>query len=1227
MRYFNWKLAIVLVMGTVILAGTAVGLRYAQVTGRAERAYTRGMEAYGEKQWTQAARELGRYITRNQEDIDALFKYADAQSHIKPRKASNVRQAIAAYRDVLHLDKNHQGAVKNLTELYLGTGQPGEARIVASRYLETHDDAEIATLLAVALAALRQPQDAMTQLVGVVERDPNYIKAYTAIGQLTEQRPDDFEKDAIYWYDLSIEKNPAAPQAYLARARYYIRTDDLAQARADIEKAAALDNGESDLQLGVVEGYIDIEDYDAAEQFLNKVSQQDPSLYDVWKLWARIAYARDSKEKMRWVADQGIENLGEEVWDFLPLAVELYIEAESYDQAQTCLNKLEDQDIRVDLIAFFEGVIAEKKGQLREAVSHWQRAMSLGYTGPKVRLLIASAMSRLGDPLSVRRQLELNASEQPSSLNAQLNLLRHLARMGDWSEAKQRALRIQVLSPGNMEARLVDIEADIRLLSAEPDGGTPRQWAAIKRRLDNLPEESQASLNVLMLKSEVAARQGDFETAETLLENVKLEQPVQREKLLLAKISLLRTQGKIDQAVALLNDAIQTFPQSVQGPRWLAMLYAEQGERDQAIEVLADAQTRMSSLDAQQSLGLLLSDLYRRWDEPDKALGVLTRLEQKLPDSIETKRAELMFAEVYQDTSRAQALVDAIKAEEGEEGWQWRYEQAKLWSEQEDFQNQQYTEAVALLKQNLTANANDQASRVLLARIYEKAGENQLAVATYREALDRSPDDLSIILPAISAMQQANEFEQADELTRKAVSRDLSHPQLDRYLLQSFLRQGDIGSAINLLETYWQNDPNNTDVGLRLALLKIQDGRFDQAGTLLEQIREKEPDDFPVDTAKVQLLLRQEKYEEALQLCDRLVQQRGDADAYVLRSRTRATVGRGAAAVEDFNKALEVEPDNAGLWAAKSVLCQSLQLFPEALQAAERGLSLDPNNMMVVRQVITLDLLSRDPNRVTQAETLLDQALEKNPNDLALVMQRVRLLLIKGDEDSLATAQDTLEGLTRRQPKAREPWIMLAELLLQKNEPGKAIDVVIRGLANINDDKQLLLLKARAEGVLNPMLATQTLKIVLEMDPNDISVVLRLARAQMNTGRFRDAATLLRANLGKCPDAYLGDYRFAYVTALLESGQLQDGEKLLDALGQEYADDSRLMLVQLPRLIREGRYGDIEQKMQTWVMEHPDDMVTAIAVASRLAAEKKEATTRVAVRILRRSLANHPEST
>ena len=125
---------------------------------------------------------------------------------------------------------------------------------------------------------------------------------------------------------------------------------------------------------------------------------------------------------------------------------------------------------------------------------------------------------------------------------------------------------------------------------------------------------------------------------------------------------------------------------------------------------------------------------------------------------------------MLKDPAEAQQIVDEIKALEGENGWQWRYEQAKLWLADDDFKKR-YPQIISLLKENITANPADKMSLALLAYTYHKGGEIQLSSSVYCQALNRWPNDADLILSAVMRLNQAKEYQRADEILDRAAAR------------------------------------------------------------------------------------------------------------------------------------------------------------------------------------------------------------------------------------------------------------------------------------------------------------------------------------------------------------------------------------------------------------------------------------------------------------------------
>ena len=168
-RYFNWKLAAVLLIGFIVLGVTAFGLRQWRRSNRSERGLILGNKAYDEHRFEEAASQLGRYLAVERTNVPILIKYADAHLHIRPLKNNNIQQAISAYRTTLREDENNSEAAVKLTEIYLGSkGMAGEAELIATRYLETNQDLKLRRLLAIALARQGKFSEAATELKNII---------------------------------------------------------------------------------------------------------------------------------------------------------------------------------------------------------------------------------------------------------------------------------------------------------------------------------------------------------------------------------------------------------------------------------------------------------------------------------------------------------------------------------------------------------------------------------------------------------------------------------------------------------------------------------------------------------------------------------------------------------------------------------------------------------------------------------------------------------------------------------------------------------------------------------------------------------------------------------------------------------------------------------------------------------------------------------------------------
>ena len=1226
--YFNWRLAAVLVLAVVVVATTAVGIRQIQQAGRGQAALRAGKAAYDRGDWLEAASNLGRYISGHPQDVNVLMLYADAQLQIRPQRPGNVQQAIAAYRNVLRLDRSNLEAARRLIEIYLAGGAAGEAELTARTFLQDNQGPypQIQLMLGGALAQLGRFKEAVGQWMQIIENSPTYIQAYEAIGRLASQRPQDVNQPTEHWLDLAVQKNPSSALARIVRAGYYAAAGRQSDAIADLDAAESMDINDIQVRLRLVRQLLQMGQLDRAKAHLEQATKVYPDEPGVWQVWAEIAARSGDPNLMADVAQKGLDHLKARQWDFMPQAAELFTQAGQLDKAAACINQLKDKDILPQVTAFLEGLLEARKGRLPAAIGAWHKAMALGLRSSQVRLLLASAYTQQGDLVAAGEQLQALCADEPNMPGAHLALARHLARIGDWAGVRDRAQAVLRIVPGAVDARLLDIEAQIQQLA---QAGTPAgdpTWSQIDAQLSSLASVPQVANQARFLMLQAALARSDLAGARAIAEGIEPTSEEDGLRLELARAEILVRSGQSAHAEEALRQTAERYPQAAQPIRALAAIYLERAELAKAQELLESALARIRPGAAKRDLTLLLCTVYDRAGQVDRSIALLDSATKAEPNAIWPRMGMLGYTKVVTDTSRAQGLVDQIKAIEGQSGSQWRMAQARVWLASSDF-GRYYPQLVNLLKENIASRPGDVESWRLLAAAYEKAGELQLALTTYRQALDKGPDDLALVVATVSALYKAREYQQAEQILQDAASRQLTHPALDGLRFQGLLRLGQLDRAADIAQQVWTADPNNLQAGLSLAMLRAQQGQVEQARQMLEQILQTDPNWLPAGSALVQVYLRQGRSDLAMELCNRFVERRGDPGSYILRGRLLASLGQDQQAAADLGRAVGMAPTDPEVWLARAQFYRSKGSVDQATADVDKALSVAPDNPIVQAQAIELFMTSGDAKRRAQARQMVEDAIKARPDDPQMQLFKVRFLLADRLAPSDAQAEQVLQQLTSNVPRLREAWLLWAEMLLDQANPGKALDVVLRGLAHHPNDRGLLRLKARAEASRSSVLAVQTLRTLYELDPNDTEVVLQLANAYITSGDPDRAVVLLDGHLKVCNPASRSRCQALLAVALHSLGRKDQAAEVLSQLASAVPDQPLVTATRARILAADAQWSQLVELARAWLDGHPNDVDTAILIAMDLARSQDKQARDAAGRVLGLVVERQPNST
>ena len=597
---------------------------------------------------------------------------------------------------------------------------------------------------------------------------------------------------------------------------------------------------------------------------------------------------------------------------------------------------------------------------------------------------------------------------------------------------------------------------------------------------------------------------------------------------------------------------------------------------------------------------------------------------QKSENDIAVKKELLRFEPVANNYARCQHIIEQIKNFEGEHGTTWRYEQARIWFCGRDFSDH-FTEIISLLEFNLHTAPEDNDSRLLLAMAYEKAGLNDLAINTFRDALNRSPRDLKIMIPAVAALFKAAQYDEADKLL-KSVGQYWRHPVLRGYEAQNYLQQGQFESAVEILKELRTSQSDNDSVDLFFAYAQMRNNNFAQAKDVLAKLKERRPDSFAVLAAVIELNVRCGRTADAITLCDDEITKTRSARAYMLRARTYQLFGKNGLAQQDYEYAASIEPDNSQAWIALAQFCTTRGLTRQAASAWEKSVKLNSQNTYIREQALTF-LFSKADSQMNQcAEKIINDALSANPNDQRLQIWLARSLLLKETAPDVDKAIEILTKAAENASAEADVWGLLCQAWLNKNEPSKALDVILRGLAILPDNKELLLLKAHSEAAHKPELAIPTVKLLNEKDPEDANLAIYLSSLYVQAGEYEAALKVLENQPSHFDPNTERKINVVRAAAFYKSGDREQARKLYESLSVSYPYDSEIMLAKAHILINEEKWNELSEYADN-CRTNPDDVKSILEIIKAMPVNKNAVAAEISQKILRRMIIADPGST
>lgn len=553
----------------------------------------------------------------------------------------------------------------------------------------------------------------------------------------------------------------------------------------------------------------------------------------------------------------------------------------------------------------------------------------------------------------------------------------------------------------------------------------------------------------------------------------------------------------------------------------------------------------------------------------------------------------------------------------------------------------------------------------LVARLLDRLGRTEDALAELRSAITQDPSDRATLLYKATLLVDLNRFDEALDVVGGMALGD-EDPQVALLRGSALLGRGDSAAAVGPLTDSARLDPDNpvahARLGLALALVGDRPTglrHLDRALDLDPQyvwalVRRAEvradlgsSDSLdPADAAAaradleraVELLPRlPELYDQLGRVClasdlfddaaaayEQLTEVAPD-DAYSWFAYGDALerAGRYRAAADSYAKASAIAPDTAELLVARARAHVELD-DPEGLREAERlaraAIDLDSDSAEAYLQLGVALARQDDLDGAVRA---FDEVLAQRPDDLAALYNRGQVLAMQRKGREAVEALSQAADLAPEDPQVQGAFAQ-AYLMVGGERPARTDATKLRAAATLlaaKETPEQLLLAGRVHAFLGDNRSAQrAFRSVLRLDPSSTTAHVELADVLAAEGHPVEAIAHYEEAARGNPDDVYPLYQAGGL--MLDVGRHADAVRLLESARDSHPNvaEVRGTLAEAYRLL--GRYEDAlrEADAALEVAELPS--VLAVRGAVKLATGDP----RGAETDLRRSLEQDPQS-
>lgn len=530
-----------------------------------------------------------------------------------------------------------------------------------------------------------------------------------------------------------------------------------------------------------------------------------------------------------------------------------------------------------------------KLGAARDATQHLEEALRNAPQDLVIAVTLAQAKMQQNDLAGAEATLKAACAKDPKSSDAAVILGRFYASQKRMAEAREQFQKGLALNADGAGALL-------NMAFLEYGEGRKSEAEQYFKRLSSSSIDSVNYLYGVFLLDSGRSEEAIHEFAR--LSRANPGSRADRTRLIAAYHQF----GRTADAEKLINDAIRRNPRDVDALLQRGELLVEAGKLREA---QADFNSVLKLNPDSPQLHFAMATLHRKAGD-----AVLQR--QELSEAVRLSpgflAGRLELARALLQGNSTQAAIDTLDGAPEEQKHTIPFIEQRTW---------------ALLAAGRTQEARKAVDAAL--------------------PLQRTPD---LLLEDAFLKGAAGRYPEARAAIYEAAAKNPEDLRLLQALVQTYVAQKQTAAAVDEVKKYAVQHPRSAPIQYFLGTLLSQTGDRAGAKAALVAAKASDPNYFPADVSLAQMDLTQANWTDARKdLNAMLARKQDDAQAHLWLGMLEASVGNNEAAIVEFRKTLETQPDNPkALNNIAYLLAEQGDNSEKPLQYAQRARELEPAN-------------------------------------------------------------------------------------------------------------------------------------------------------------------------------------------------------------------------------------------------------------------------------------------